>query len=320
MTNAITEISEEEIERLIEQLDSLLDGDGATEILITMGRRAVPYLERFLLEGRARTIALPRTRAVRALGELGAWSALIAYFKQYERPDDAAVLFAEDAVRSAAARELGRWKSDEVYKVLLDAARERATSGLILALGEFRKPESVPLLFAALDDDLCREEAKVALRRAPEIARQYAILWLRGAITTESYEVSALRRRRATLQLLSEFGTTAEEWADLRVYLQDRDVDVVIAAATIGFRAGPQDDYEQIIEALFRISMHLNWAQEDDVTRLLDHHRELAREVARRIVGGRQGRGEHVNWLVPLWRILKHVLGTEMDSGVSGAA
>jgi hypothetical protein len=317
MTNPIMEISEEKIEGLVEQLNSLMDGDGAAEMLIAIGKRAVPYLERFVLEGRARTIALPRSRAVRALGELGGWSALITYFKQYERPDDAAVLFAEDAVRSAAARELARWKSDEVYKVLLDAARERATSGLILALGEFRKPESVPLLFAALDDDLCREEAKVALRGVPEVACQYAILWLRGAITTE-YEVSALRRRRATLQLLSEFGTTAEEWADLRIYLQDRDVDVVIAAATIGFRAGPQDDYEQIIEALFRISTHLNWAQEDDVTRLLDHHRELAREVARRIVGERQGRGEHVNWLIPLWRILKHVLGDEI--GVSGAA
>lgn len=308
------------IEHLVSALDSLLDGDSAAEKLIATGQVAVPYLERFLMEGKARTVAMPRCRAVRVLGELGSWSALISYFRRYQRPEDAVVLFAEDAVRSAAARELARWKSDEVYKVLLDAAQERATSGLILALGEFRKPESVPLLFTVLDDDLCREEAKVALRKEPEVAREYAILSLRGATNTEVHGVSALRRRRATLQLLSEFGMTAEEWADLRVFLQDRDADVVIAAATIGFRAGPEDDYAQIIEALFRISVRLNWAQEDNVTRLLDYHHELAREVARRIVEERRGRREQVNWLVPLWRILKHVLGREMDPGVSGAA
>lgn len=84
------------------------------------------------------------------------------------------MLFAEDAVRSAAARELARQKSDRVYDVLLQAARERATSGLILALGEFRRHESVPLLFSVLEDDLCRDEAKEALREVSEVARQYA--------------------------------------------------------------------------------------------------------------------------------------------------
>ena len=62
-------------------------------------------------------------------GRVGGLHVLLSYFRDYERPQDAAVLFAEDAVRSAVARELMRWKSDEVFHVLLDAAKQRATEG-----------------------------------------------------------------------------------------------------------------------------------------------------------------------------------------------
>jgi hypothetical protein len=320
MTDTAHEVSEQPIEGLIEALDSIADGDRATEALIVIGQRSVPFLEQYLLDGRPRSLALPRCRAVRALGELGAWSVLIAYFRQYERPQDAAVLFAEDSVRSAAAQELMRWKSDEVYRTLLEASRQRATNGLILALGEFRQPESVPLFFTVMKDDLCREEAKAALRKVPDIAQQYAILTVRGTIRPGLYELSALSRRRATLQLLHEFGVTADEWCDLRGFLQDRDTDVVIAAAQIGFRVAPIEDYPDIAKALFRVSSHLNWAQEDDVCRLLEDHRDIARELSHALVREREFRGEHPNWLRSDWRILKHILKGELDNGCSRIA
>jgi len=308
------------IEHLVASLDSLIDGDRAVSELLFCGEEAVPYLEHFLLAGSPRTIALPRCRAVHALGELGAYSILMAYFREYEPPADPEVLFAEDAVRSAVARELLNWKSDEVYRVLLEAARRRASSGLVLALGEFRKPESVPMLFAILEDDLCREEAIEGLRKIPVIAREYAILSVRGKTETDLFALGASRRRRATLQLLVEFGVTREEWADLRSFLEEPDSAVVIATAHLGFQAGPEGDYPGIIEALLRVSAHINWAQEDEIARLLDAHRDLASELARKIAEERQKRGEQPNWLLPSWRVLKHLLGRNLGSQASGAA
>lgn len=319
MSEPLPGMADAQIEHLIAGLDSLMDGELAVTMLVACGDRAVPYVEHFLLAGSPRTIALPRCRAVHVLGELGAYSTMISYFREYEPPPDAEVLFAEDAVRSAVARELLRWKSDEVFQVLLDAAKRRATSGLILALAEFRRPESVPLLFKVLEDDLCREEAKDGLRKVSEWARQYAILSIRNLTDTQLYGPSALRRRRATFQLLSEFGVSAKEWEDLWSFLWEQDADVVIAATTIGFRIAPDPDRRQMIEALFRISEHLNWAQEDEVIQLLDNHRELASLVARTIADERRVRGERPNWLAPSWRILRHVIGKELEGGHHGA-
>jgi len=313
-------MADAQVERLIAALDSLVDGDLAVPMLIACGERAVPYLEHFLLAGLPRTIALPRCRAVHALGELGAYSILISYFREYEPPGDAAVLFAEDAVRSAVARELLRWKSDEVFHVLLDAAKQRATSGITLALGEFHRSESVPLLFELLEDDLCREEAKDGLRKVREDAHQYAILSIRGTTALQLSGPSSLRRRRATLQLLDEFGVSSAEWQDLRPFLFEHNADVVIATANIGSRIACEGDQEQIVEALFRISSHLNWAQEDQVSTLLDAHHEIAFKIAKAIAEGRRANGERPNWLAPAWRILRHVLGRELERGHYGAA
>jgi HEAT repeat protein len=313
-------MDDKQIERLVAALDSLMDGELAVPMLIASGERAVPQLERFLLAGSPRAIALPRCRAARVLGDLGARSTLISYFREYKRPADAVVLFAEDAVRSVVARELLRWISDEVFRVLLAATRQRATSGLVLALGEFHRPEGVPVLFELLEDDLCREEAKEALGKVSEVAHQYAILSIRGLTGTEMQGASPLCRRRAALRLLGKFGVCPEEWRDLRDFLSDQDAGVVVAAAEIGSRLGPQCDQLEILQALFRISDHLNWVQEHQVTTLLDAHQETARGIARTIAGEGRSRGQRPNWLAPSWRILRHVLGRELEIGHYGAA
>jgi hypothetical protein len=301
------------LERLIAALNSIVDGELAVAMLIGRGESAIPYLECFLLAGLPRAIALPRCRAVHALGELSARPTLISYFRQYRPPSDAVVLFAEDAVRSAVAHELTRWKSDEVFDVLMDAAKRRATSGVILALGEFRRSASVPLLFEILEDDLCREDARIGLRKVPEAAHQYAILSIRGLTELSLDGPFTLRRRRATLQLLAEFGIPPAEWDDLSGFLLDNDADVVINTASIGLKVGPELGRSQIIRALFRVSSHSNWAQEDQITRHLEAYPDVALSQAQVIVNERRARGEGQNWLDPSWRILQHVLGTEPE-------
>ena len=199
-----TTISSSLIDRLVLALESLTDGELAVDMLIASGERAIAPLEELLLQGKARTIAVARCRAVRALGELQARGTLLAYFEKCDLPADPVVLFAEDAVRSAVALELMRWREDEVFQTLLRAAKQRATVVLIESLGEFCRSEAIPLLFETLEDDLCRNAAFAALCKTPAQTRGYAILSLAGKGRRQSHRrgglASTARHGRAISQ------------------------------------------------------------------------------------------------------------------------
>ena len=199
-------ISSSQIALLVRALESLTDGELAVDLLIAAGEGSILPLEEFLLRGKARTIAVPRCRAARALGGLRARGTLLSYFAKVDLPADPVVLFAEDAVRSAVAHELLHWRDDEVFYTLLKAATQRATVGLIESLGEFCRSEAIPVLFETLEDDLCRDAAFAALCKTPEESRHYAILSLRGGAGASLTGAAASRRRRATAELFRELG------------------------------------------------------------------------------------------------------------------
>ena len=261
-TNPPEEISRRDVHRLIAALDSLTDSELALNALIVFGPCAIPYLADFLLKGSLQAGSPPRCRVVRALANLEACSALISYFKGYEPPQDRTLLIAEDEVRSAAARELMRWRSEEVFQTLLEAAWQRATDGLVLALSGFHRPESIPLLFEVLEDDRCREYAKQGLLKVPSGARQYAILSIRGVTCLSLYGPLVLRRRRAVLQFLSEVGIAPADWPELRRFLFDSDPEVVVSAGQIGFLVAPEFEWPQITEALLNLADGLDFVQD----------------------------------------------------------
>ncbi len=314
MTKPPPETPEQEVERLIGELDSLQDGGMAADMLAACGMRAVPYLADFLLKGSPRVISLPRCRAVHILGDLGARPVLIAYFRQYTHPADPTVLFAEDAVRSAVAQELTRYPSSEVFRVLLDAAWQRVTGGLVLALGEYRRPESVPLLFHILEDDLCREDAMNCLRKMPDAVRQFGILTIRGATGITLDGPSDTYRRRATFQLLSEVGVARDDWPDLRRYLSVDDPATVLAAAKIGLCIACESEQPQIIAILLKVAAKFNFVEEGEAEELLDAHLETTRTVARQMLTEKQASGEKPRWSSPFWRILHHTLGEVFET------
>ena len=301
------------IQEAINELDSLSGSESAVEKVVALGKLAIPHLEYILLDCPPRTISIPRCRAACALGELGAYSVLSKYFLRYERPADSAVLFAEDAVRSVAAKQLARIRREEVYHVLLDATRQRATSGLVQALGTFRRHESVPLLFQLLEDDLCRIDALAELRKVPNAARPYAILLLRGCTGTPIRGTTFSRRRHSTLQLLVDFHISEGEWPEIRQYLHDEDLDCIVAAARLGLCVVRDVNRETIVEALIEASARMNWAQEMEVIEILDQYRYLAQPVARTFARRRRLEREKPNWLSPFWRILHHVLGSGFE-------
>jgi hypothetical protein len=293
-----------QIEGYIQALESLTDGELAVDLLIACGNSAIPPLAELLLHGKPRTIAAPRCRAVRALGGLEARETLLAYFDKVELPGDPVVLFAEDAVRSAVAHELMRWRGEEVFQALWRAASQRATLGLIEALGEFSRSDAVPLLFEKLEDDLCRIAAFTALCKTPDETRKYAILFVRCDTRTNFRGPGTSRRRRAAAELFRKLGISGEEWQDVSPMLEDDDPTVVICAASAGFRVALEKEFPRIVRALFRVTHKLNWVQEDLIIHLLDEHRSLAHSVAKEVLADLRTRGEDVNWLSPTWRIL----------------
>src|SRR5579885_3446288 len=89
---------------------------------------------------------------------------------------DPVARFGEEAVESAAARELAAWRTESVFRLLLDLAHERFRVGLIEALGEFRRTEAIPVFDRALEDDYYRSAAEQALRRLGPAARPALVL------------------------------------------------------------------------------------------------------------------------------------------------
>jgi len=312
--------SDGSIERLIRSLKSLQEGERAQNMLIAEGQSAVPYLRDFLLNTAPQMIAEPRQRAVRALGELKAYPTLIAYFREVKPPADAQVLFAEDSVRSVVAGELLRWRSEETFDVLLDAAEHRATEGLLVALGEFCRPESVPLLFRSLEDDLCRDAAMAALRKLPEQAQRYAIRSLKDLTNVQIRGGNARWRCRATMKLLQEFGVSVDDWRKIHAFLFEEDAGIVLSAAQIGLSVATRSEHPAIIQALIRVSDRFNCLQEQDATSLLLANRPIAHRIASSIRQERLRHGEEPRWYMPSWRLLQHVLDGNTEGGQYGTA
>jgi hypothetical protein len=82
-----------------------------------------------------------------------------------------------------------------------------------------------------LEDYFLRDTAKDALGKVLREAGHYSVLTIRGSTDTSITGPALLSRRRATLQSLSEFDFSPEEWRDTRNFIADEDADVVIAVA-----------------------------------------------------------------------------------------
>jgi len=134
-------------------------GDRAVFELVSRGRRAIPPLRPFLLEGKPSRIYQPRCWTVEVLAMLGVKDVLAEYLLAKEKIVDPVVEFEEEAVQDAAARELARWRTREVFAVLVERARRRITPGVVEALKRFARPEIIPYLDKALEDNFCQEAA-----------------------------------------------------------------------------------------------------------------------------------------------------------------
>jgi hypothetical protein len=164
--------SEMAIRRLVEKVNSLLEGEEAAAALVACGQGAVEPLREFLMEGRPSGIYQPRRWAVEALAGLHAKDVLLEYLRRDRPIPDAVARMGEEAVQNAAATALKQWPSEEVCGVLTGILQRRHLAGAVTTLGELGHTEAIPFIVAALEDDVCRATAENALQKmSPSTSR-----------------------------------------------------------------------------------------------------------------------------------------------------
>jgi len=258
--------AEREIARLVQQLNSLEEGERAAAKLIGWGGAAIGPLKRFLLDGKPSIVYQPRRWAVEVLAGIGAKEALIQFLKLQKDIPDSAVRLSEEVVENSAAKALSAWPTDEVFETLLDCALPHPGVGLIEALARFANPETIPYFIRALEDDTCRSAALRALRR---LGPRVDVALLAAALTRlpsdADESASSVKRRISALEILGELECSPAFWALLRPLIDDRNSDIVIAACNIAAKSGSTDDQRASISRLLSILRSADWFAQDKI-------------------------------------------------------
>lgn len=249
-----------EVRRLLACLQSLVEGQSAIEELAACGPRAVPSLREFLLSGRITSVPQPRMWAVEALALLGARDVLIEYLQAAGRGVDAQLQFAEDAVKNTAGRRLSAWRDDETFETLLEFCKKWNLPGVIETIAEFERPEAIPCLDRALEDDMCRIAAEDGLRRLGPAARCALVLSAVTPLPNADEETpSSLCRRRSALRLLTVIGVERQSWAELRQLLSECDPELVARLARIASSVANPSDRVSVAANLVATLGRLPW-------------------------------------------------------------
>lgn len=258
-SSGIRSPSETEIEQIIAGLDSISEGELGVSMLVACGQRAVPLLRRFLLDGPPKSVYVGRQRAVTALGQLGAVTALMEYLTSEKRISDPVLRYSEEAVENSAARELQHWRTEEVFEALLQVIRRRPLRGAVEAIGTFQRKEAIPPLIECLEDDIARPSAEEALRLLRGIAIEALITTVRSPEPSALQELpGSLLRRQSALRVLAAGALSMKQWEKLRFLLYDRDPLLSVRAAGIAIEVGA--DIAVAIRALVNQLMASDWS------------------------------------------------------------
>ena len=259
-----------DLDRLIEQLNTVMECEQAAARLIWCGPAVIPALRKFLLEGKPRVVYQPRKAAVEALGGLRAKDVLIEYVTSKRDIGDAATRFAEDSVKNAAARELAKFRTKDVLDVLLSFALPHSRAGIVEALGQFGSMEAIPYFLRALEDDLCQAAAVDALHRLGEDALPALVT---SALTRlpspEEERPSSLRRRARVLELIGEIGPSSTFWPLMKSLLEEDDPPIVAAAAKLATLLGDLKDRACAAQNMIRVLPRADWYLREEIQCLL---------------------------------------------------
>lgn len=274
---AFRDLSRDEIQDLVDSLNSLHEGDLGIDMLVACGEKAIEPLRRFLFEGKPSGIFMSRQRAVRALAELGAKQVLLEYLASEKHISDPVAAHGEEAVKNTAARALAAWRGDDVYEALRLVLHRKCFLGVIETLGEFRRPEAVPELVAALEDDFCRSTAEEALRKIGEPAHSALI---DAARTPDPLGVNerpaSLRRRRCALRLLEQLQLSSDDWQQVAALVHEVDPEIAARAGAIALSVAGERDQRFAVKRLIEALSASDWLLQCEIQGWLESHLDIA--------------------------------------------
>ena len=271
------DLSDEQIEALVQSLNSLYEGELGVDMLVACGRKAITPLQRFLLQGKPSGIFVPRQRAVRALAELGAKDILLDYMASEEPIVDPVAAHGEQAVKNTAARALGAWRTEDVFEALRHVLRRKHLVGAIETLGEFRRPEAVPELIEALEDDFCRTVAEDTLRKAGELPHSALIDAARTPDPSGSHErPQSQRRRRCALRLLECLQLCHEDWSQVAALLYDGDPEIAARTGALALAVANDRNKELAVKRMIKVLPASDWLLQGEIQGWLEKHLDVA--------------------------------------------
>jgi HEAT repeat protein len=202
--------------------------------ILCHGEEAVEPLAAFLLSPPS-VLPQPRVAAAECLGTLGGEKAIDALIRVLDYHDLDALgpvqRLAEETVRNAAARQLGRFPLPHVVAALLAALRRRHLVEAGAALAQLGQVQAIPLLLECLEDDVKKEKATEALRQFGPAALPFLRDALRQPRFVDGVEPPLSQERRArAATLLGELGDR-DAIPALRERLRDESLAVRIECA-----------------------------------------------------------------------------------------
>ncbi len=255
-----------DVDRLMQQLSTVTECDQAASRLARCGPRVIPALRRFLFDGRPSVVYQPRRAAVEALGELRAKDILVQFLTWKREIKDPATRFGEESVRNAAARELAKFRTQDVLDVLLGFALPQLQPGIVEALAQFGTIEAIPYFLLALEDDLCQAAAMDGLRN---LGREAELVLVASALTrlpsSAEERPSSLRRRAKVLELLAEISPAPAMWPLLRRLLDEDDAAIITATAKIAIPLGNREDRTRTVRKLLAVLPRADWFLREEI-------------------------------------------------------
>ena len=276
------DLPDEEIAKLVQSLNSLHEGELGITMLVACGPRAIFPLREFLLHGKPGSISVPRQRAVRALADLQAKDVLLEYLRSPKHISDPVIRFGEQAVENTAARVLAKWQAEDVFQELLYMASQRMLPGVLETLGSFRRPEAVPYLIKALEDDVGRPPAEEALRNLGEMAWPDLVEAARTPDPSRELETpSSLLRRQTALRILADAKVDVQHWPRIEALLHDSDHGIAASVARVALQVAPASEHKHAFARMIQALEFADWFVKTEVEdALVDHFTKVREFIA----------------------------------------
>jgi len=272
------------------------------------GHPAVPALRRVLYERDPSGIFESRCDAVKALAAIGAREILLEFLEAPHDVADPVARLGEEAVINAAARALIGLHTEEFYELLTRIAQRQFLSGVIEALADFRRRETIPILVAALAEDFSRAEAEEGLRKLGSSGREALVEAARSQDPSPEWQSpSSLRRRRSALQLLLEIGADFSHWSRLRSLISDNDPMLALLACKLCLSSGDAGDKPAALQRLILLLPGADWFLAAEIEDCLVQNFPEAREFVDRALKNSSNPSEETGGDMRLFRTLHRV-------------